>query len=107
EGDWRVGDRVRPIGQRVTGRGRAELRHRADVARRQFRNRLLVLPPHYVELADPLVVVPRRVVDVRVAVQYSRVDAEIGQLADVRVRHRFENEGGDGRAVVRRAALFL
>ena len=77
--------------ERVAGLGHGQLRDRADLARLELADRLLVLAVEEQQLADPLVLAARRVPDVALAVDGPGEDAEIRQPPDVRVRGGLED----------------
>ena len=58
---------------------------------------------HHQQAADPLGLAVGRVQDAAAGGELAGVDAEVGELADERVRHDLEGERGERSAVVRRA----
>ena len=104
-------DRARLVAQRVAGLRLLQLRHGADVARSELRDRRLGLPLQQDELARSLGGVTARVVDARVGPHRARVDAEDGHPPGVRVHEGPEDErrqrsvrgrGADGLRLLRR-----
>ncbi len=69
-------------GQGVAGRGRSELRDRADLAGLQVPDELLLLAVEAEELADALVLAALGVPDVGLAAERAGEDAEVGEAAD-------------------------
>ena len=97
-------DRMRRVAQRIAGGGVAQP-DRADVAGEDFGNLLALVGVHLDQPADALALLLGRVEHRRPALQPSRVDAQEGQRADVRVGHDLERERAE-RRVVARPALF-
>ena len=96
----------------VAGGGRAQLGDRADLARLQLADRLLLLAVEAEELADPLVLALLGVPGMGLAAQRPREDAEVGQPPDERVGGRLEDadqerSAGVGRDLDRVARLRL
>ena len=78
-------------GQRVAGLGHGQLRDRADLARLELADRLLLLAMEQQQLADPLVLVAAAVPDVGLRAERPRQHAQVGQPADERVGGRLEH----------------
>ena len=68
---------------------------------------LAVVRVHLQQAADALLVALRRVQDVGAGGQRAGVDAEVGELADVRVGHDLERQSGERRLRVGRALDLL
>ena len=93
-------DRVVRIAQRVAGVGFLEADGGGDVAGVDRLDLLAVVGVHLEDAADPLLLALGGVEDVRAGVERARVDPEVGQLADVRVRRDLEGQGAERLAVV-------
>ena len=98
EGDRRVGG-----GQRVAGAGLLEADPGADVARVALLDLLAAVGVHHQQPPDPLGLAGVHVEDAAAGFELARVDAEVGEFADVGVGHDLEGERGEGPAVVGRA----
>ena len=107
EDDRLEDDRVLRIAQGVAGEGVLEPDRGGDVAGVDGLDLLAVVGVHLEDAADPLLLALGRVVDVRARVERARVDPEVGELADVRVRGDLEDQGAERLAVVRGAEDFL
>ena len=96
-------------GERVAGVDVFELRHRADVAGAQLRDRNLLLALQQLQLSDALFVIARRVPVRRVGLQRSGENAEQRHAAGERIGERLEHERGRERlgAAVERDRLTL
>ena len=92
--------------ERVAGRRRLEADARGDLARADLLALLAVVRVHLQDAADPLGLAGRRVEHAVARLELAAVDAEVGQLADVRVGHHLEGERRE-RLVQRRLALEL
>ena len=92
-------------GQGVAGRGLLEADAGADVARVALLDLLAVVGVHHQQPPDPLGAPVGDVEHPAAGRELARVDAEVGQLADVGVGHHLEGEGGEGGVVVGRARL--
>ena len=60
---------------------------------------LAMVGVHLQDAADAFLLALGRVVDVRAGLQPARIDAEVGELADVGVGHDLESQGGERRVV--------
>ena len=76
-------DRVVRVAERVAGGGVLEADRGDDVAREHAVLVLAVVGVHLEDAADALLAVLRRVEDRRAGGELARVDAEVGELADV------------------------
>ena len=94
------------IGERVAGRRLLEADGGGDLARADLLALLAVVRVHLQEAADALGLAVRRVDDAVAGLDLAGVDAEVGQLADVRVGHDLERERRE-RLVERGAAREL
>ena len=99
DGDHGVGedhrleaDRRRVDGERIAGRRLLEADERRDLARADLVALLAVVRVHLEDAADTLRSACRRVQDLVALLQLARVDADVRQLADVRVGHDLERE---------------
>ena len=90
------------IGERVAGRRLLEADGGGDLARADLVALLAVVRVHLEDAADPLGLAVRRVEHAVAGLEPARVDAEVRQLADVRVGHDLEGERRE-RLVERRA----
>src|SRR6476660_3890954 len=79
-------DLVVRVAQRVTGLGVLETHDRHDLARADRRDLLTLVGVHLVDLADPLLAAVDRVDHGRAGLELARVDPDVDQLAEVRVR---------------------
>ena len=68
---------------------------RGDLARADLLALLAVVRVHLEDAADPLGLARRRVEDAVAGLELARVDAEVRQLADVRIGHHLERERGE------------
>ena len=98
------------MAQRVAGLGHGQLRDRADLAGLELADRLLLLAVEQQQLADPLVLAPRAVPDVRLRMERAGQHAQVRQPPDERVGRRLEHADEERTALVggdldRRAAL--
>src|SRR3954464_854352 len=96
-------DRRRVDGERVARRRVLEADARGDLPRADLLALLAVIRVHLEDAADPLGLAGRRVEDAVAGLDLTGVDAEVRQLADVRVGHDLEGERRE-RLVDRRAA---
>jgi len=80
---------------------------RDDVARVHRVEILAVVRVHAQDAADPLLVAGARVQQLAALVEVAAVDAEVHELADVRVGHDLEGERGEGLTVVGLAVEFF
>ena len=87
-------------GQRVAGAGFLEADPGADVARVDLLDLLAAVGVHHQQPPDPLGPAGFHVEDAAAGFELARVDAEVGELADVGVGHDLEGERGEGPAVV-------
>ena len=92
--DRRERHRVRLVAERVVGQRVLQLRHRAEVARLDFRNARLGLPLQQHQVAEPLRCVLGLVVDGRIGLQRSRDDAEHRDPSRERIGDRLPDERG-------------
>ncbi len=99
--------RVVRIGEGVAGEGFFEPDRGGDVAGVDRVDLFAVVGVHLEDAADPLFLALGGVVDVRAGVERARVDPEVGQLADVRIRGDLEGKSGEGLAVGRGSDDFL
>ena len=99
-------DRGRLERQRVAGRRRLEADARGDLAGADLVALLAVVRVHLEDAPDALGLAGRRVENAVAGLQLAAVDAEVRQLADVRVGHHLERERRE-RLVQRRLALEL
>ena len=79
-------------GERVAGRRRLEADAGGDLARADLLALLAVVRVHLEDAADALGLAGGRVEDAVAGLELAGVDAEVGQLADVRVGHDLEGE---------------
>ena len=79
-----------------------QLRDGADLAREELADRLLLLAVQEQQLADPLILVPRRVPGVGLRVERSREDAQVREPADERVCRGLEDADEERPVRVRR-----
>ena len=100
-------DRRRLRRERVARRRVLQADARGDLARADLLALLAVVRVHLEDAADPLGLAGRRVEDAVAGLELARVDAEVRQLADVRVGHDLERErrerlvvGGPARQLV-------
>ena len=87
-------------GERVAGAGLLEADAGADVAGVDLLDLLAAVGVHHQQPADPLGLAGGDVEDAAAGLELARVDAEVGEFADVGVGHDLEGEGGEGGAVV-------
>ena len=83
-------------GERVAGRRRLEADGGDDLARADLLPLLAVVRVHLEETADALGLAGGDVHDALAGLDLARVDAEVGELADVRVAHHLEGERREG-----------
>ena len=81
-------------------RGLLEADAGADVAGVALLDLLAMVGVHHQQAPDPLGLAGGDVEDAAAGAELARVDAEVGQLADVGVGHHLEGERGEGRGVV-------
>ena len=93
-------DRVRRVAERVTGGRVLEADGRDDVAGEDGVLVLAVVGVHLQDAADALLAVLGRVQHRAARGELARVDAEVGELADVGVAHDLERERGERLGVV-------
>ena len=86
--------------ERVAGLGVLEADARDDVAGVDGVEVLAVVGVHPQDAADALLVARAGVEDLAALVEPAAVDAEVGELADVRVGHDLERQRGERLAVV-------
>ena len=91
EVERRQHERLLARGQRVAGLGDGQLGDRADLARLELADRLLLLAVEQQQLADPLVLAARAVPDVRLRMERPGHDPQVGQPPDERVGGRLEH----------------
>src|SRR5439155_25289907 len=99
-------DRRGVDGQRVAGGRVLEADDGRDLAGTDLRALLAVVRVHLQDTPDALVLSRGRVLHAVARLDLPGVDADVGQLADVRVRHHLEGEGRE-RLLGRRAAREL
>ena len=87
----------------VAGGGLLEADAGDDVARVALLDLLAMVGVHHQQPADPLGPAGGDVEHAAAGAELARVDAEVGQLADVGVGHHLEGERGEGGVVVGRA----
>jgi len=104
--DHRVGerhrlehDRRRLDGERVAGRRLLEPDGGGDLARADLLPLLAVVRVHLQDAPDPLGATARRVEHAVAGLHLAGVDAEVRELADVRVGHDLEDEGRERRVL--------
>ena len=88
-------DRRRLDRERVAGRRLLEADRGHDLARADLLALLAVVRVHLEQAADALGLAGRHVEDAVAGLDLARVDAEVGELADVRVAHDLERERGE------------
>src|SRR5215831_7483329 len=81
--------------QRVAGGGVLQAHHRDDLPRDRGRALLALVRVHLVDLADPLLAALDRVQHLGAGLERAGVDAEVGELAEVLVRHDLEGQRGE------------
>src|SRR5690606_2127822 len=96
--------RVLVVGQRLTGGGLLQAHDGDDVTGAHRLDLLTLVGVHAVDLADALLLALHGVQHLGAGLQTAGVHADEGELAEVRVAHDLEREGGEG-LVVRRLAL--
>jgi hypothetical protein len=84
-------------GQRVSGAGLGQFGHSADVTRPNLRRGLLRLSSDEIHLPDPLRLASGAVQYLRVRPERPSVDPEVAEFAHIRIGHRLEDLGGQGR----------
>src|ERR1700689_150432 len=89
--------RRRDRGQRVARGGVLQAHHGHDLPGHRERALLALVRVHLVDLADPLPAALDRVQHVAARLQGARVDADVGELAEVLVGHDLEGERGERR----------
>ncbi len=99
KGRRRIGNAAqlhRPIrrAQRIAADRFCQLDNRTNIAGTDIMDRRLFLSLDAVELPDALFLARTTVEHVGVGVHLACIDANIAELADMRVDHRFENQGG-------------
>ena len=94
------------VGQGVTGLGVLEAHDGHDLAGADRRDLLTLVGVHLVDLADPLLAAVDRVDHGRAGLELAGVDADVDQLAEVRVGGDLVGQAGE-RLVVGRLALDL
>ncbi len=94
-------------GERVAGRRRLEADARGDLAGHDLVALLAVVRVHLEDAADALGAAGRRVEDAVARLERAGVDAEVRQLADVRVGHDLEGERRERRLRVGRPHLVV
>src|SRR3954451_1659534 len=85
-------DRLVLRGQRVAGGGVLQAHHRDDLAGHRERALLALVRVHLVDLADPLAPALDGVQHGAAGFHGARVDADVGELAEVLVRHDLEGQ---------------
>ena len=93
-------DRVLRVAERVTGRGLLQPGDGDDLAGAARSQLLTLVRVHLVDLADPLLAVLGRVEDLAAVLEHAGVDADEGQLAEVRVGRDLERQRGERLVVV-------
>ena len=86
-------------GEGVAGPGFLETDAGADVTRVAFLDLLAAVRVHHQQAADALGLAGFHVEDASAFLELARVDAEVGELADVGVGHDLEGERGEGLGV--------
>ena len=81
------------IGQGLTRRGVLEAHHGDDLTGADRRDLCTLVGVHLVDLADPLLAALGHVDDRAAGLEATRVDAQVGQLAEVRVGRDLEGQG--------------
>jgi hypothetical protein len=94
------------VAQRLTGGGVLQTHHRDDLAGTHAGDLLTLVGVHPVDLADALLAVLDAVEHLGARVQHTGVDADVGQLAQVRVSGDLERQRRE-RFVVAGLALEL
>ena len=98
-GSWNVDrlelDRRVGRGQRVAGDDLLDADAGGDVARVDLLDLLAVVGVHHQDAADALGAAGGDVQHARAGLELARVDAEVGELADVGVGHDLERERGE------------
>src|SRR4051812_6629269 len=89
-------DLVVGVGQGVTGGGVLQADDRVDVAGGDRVDRVLLVGVHLEDLADALLAALGRVDDLSAGLEATRVDADVGEPAEERVRDDLERERGEG-----------
>lgn len=92
-----------PVAQGLTGRGVLKTHDGDDVARADLGDLLTLVGVHAVDLADALLAALEAVQHLGAGLHDARVDAHVGELAQVRVAHDLEDQAGE-RLVVARLA---
>jgi hypothetical protein len=90
---------LRRIAQRLARGGHLQTHHGDDLAGAHGVDLFALVGVHPVDLADPLLLVLARVQHVGAGGQGSGVHPQVGQLAQVRVRHDLERQGRERRVV--------
>ena len=80
------------VAQRLAGGGVLQAHDGDDVAGAHRRDLLTLVRVHLVDLADPLLAALDRVEHLRAGLEDAGVDADVGQLAQVRVGHDLEGQ---------------
>ncbi len=83
------------VAERVTGGGVLQAHHGDDRPGDRGRALFALVRVHLVDLADPLLAPLDRVQHLRAGLERARVDPDVGELAQVRVRHDLEGERGE------------
>ena len=107
EDDRLEDDRVIRLAERVAGEAFLQPDGGRDVAGVDRLDLLAMVGVHLEDAADPLLLALRGVEDVGPGIERARVDPEVGELADVRIRRDLEDQGAEGLAVVGGAKDFL
>ena len=89
-------DRVRRVGEGVTGGGVLQPDERVDVAREGLLHRVLLVGVHLEQLADALLLAGGGVQDLHALLHLAGVDAHVGQRPEERVRGDLEGEAREG-----------
>src|ERR1019366_7831157 len=79
----------------VAGGGVFQAHHRNDLPGHRERALLALVRVHLVDLADPLPAALDGVHHGAAGLQGARVDADVGELAEMQVRHDLERQGGE------------
>ena len=92
------------VAERVAGRGVLESHDGHDLASYRGRALLALVRVHLVDLADPLLPALRRIQHLGAGLERAGVDADVGELAEVLIRHDLE---GQRRERLRRVSVPL
>src|SRR3984957_16391376 len=92
EGHGLEDHRLGRVAERVTRCGVLQAHHRDDRPSGSGRALLALVRVHLVDLADPLLALLDGVQHLRAGLERARVDPDVGELAQVRVRHDLEGQ---------------